>query len=468
MSETFSLPPSDVAAEQGVLGCCLLDAENIAPCLERFVVDGGRTREVFYDLRHQVIFEVLCFLRLGGIAVNIITVQDELRKRQALDQVGGIPYLASLENATPSSHNLESYLGIVWEKYIARRFIADSTRAQQLIYEKNGITEGGIAHVEQSMKEWTQLATRSRGITPSDLKRPVDFGDGVFNLWFRKNKEEEGWKIPFSFPWNVRRHEMTLVGGEDGSGKSIFTGHLAVNLIKQGLKGCIASLEVPSDKTLYMLTRQTLGQGPFFDETPENQKRVARAMAFLNEGLWIYDFVGITQWRYLLEVFRYAREKEKVDFFILDSVMRIGIPEDDLAQQSLAAAEFAGFTVTTGAHLMVVHHFNKSSDGAAKMKITGSKRWSDNANNVVSIKRNMEKSRQLGDLQARRDAGTLSRDTFEKEAGHYRAEHDTYFALEKQRYAGSIQNGAKRLWFDAQCSQQFRDGYADMMVDYLL
>jgi replicative DNA helicase len=461
------LPPHDFAAEQGVLGCCLMDAANIQPCLERFVVDAGSTREVFYDLRHQLIFEVLCFLKQQNKAVDLITVVDEVRKRQALEQVGGVAYLAALENATPTSHNLESYLGIVWEKYIARRYIADSTRAQQLILQQNGITEGNIAGVENAMREWKQLATRSSGITPTDLKKPVDFGDGVFDLWFQKNKEEEGWEIPFSFPFRVRRYEMTLLAGEDGSGKSIFTGHLAVHLIKQGLKGMVASFEEKTTKTLHRMTRQTLGQGPFLPETVENQKKIAKAMAFLNGGMWIYDFVGITDWRYLLDVMRYAREKEGVDFFVVDSVMRIGIPEDDLASQSLAAAQFAGFTVNTGAHVFVLHHFNKSSDGGAKAKITGSKRWSDNANNVIGIARNMDKARRLAMVKADLDAGNMSLETYNKEVSEQIPEFDTNFILEKQRYAGTIQNGAKKLWFDFSGSQQFRDRYTDRPFDYL-
>jgi replicative DNA helicase len=461
------LPPHNFEAEQGVLGCCLLDAANIRTCLERFAVEGGRTREVFYDLRHQLIFEVLCWFAFEEKPVDIITVTDELRKRQVLEQVGGIPYLSALEGATPSSHNLESYLGIVWEKYIARQFIARTTTAQSAIYDMNGITEGGIAHVEQELKDWTTLATRSRGITPQDLKRPADFGDGVFNLWFKKNKEEEGWEIPFSFPWKVRRNEMTLVGGEDGSGKSIFTGQLAVNLIKQGLRGCIASLEVPSDKTLWMLTRQVLGQGPFLWENEQNMARVAKAMAFLNSGIWLYDFVGITEWRHLLDVFRYAREKEAVDFFILDSVMRIGIPEDDLATQSLAAAEFAGFTVQTGAHLFVVHHFNKSKEGGIKAKITGSKRWSDNSNNVTEMRRNYSKGKKVSELLARLESKQIDEKMFEEEMAKLRTETDATFLLDKQRYAGSIQNGSKHLWFD-HGSLQYRDQMSQGNLDYLL
>jgi replicative DNA helicase len=91
------LPPHDEGAEQGVLGCCLLSSQNIPKCLEKFAVDGGRTREVFYDLRHQCIFEALCELYLEGKGVDTITLQGRLRDKGELDQVGGVVYLMGLE-----------------------------------------------------------------------------------------------------------------------------------------------------------------------------------------------------------------------------------------------------------------------------------------------------------------------------------------------------------------------------------
>ena len=48
------LPPHSPEGEQGVLGCVLLSPnECMGECIEKFK-DG---EEVFYDLRHQTIFE---------------------------------------------------------------------------------------------------------------------------------------------------------------------------------------------------------------------------------------------------------------------------------------------------------------------------------------------------------------------------------------------------------------------------
>ena len=48
-------PPHDTAAEQGVLGCILLDPEENLP------VCSGKVKDetVFYDLRHRAIYSAL-------------------------------------------------------------------------------------------------------------------------------------------------------------------------------------------------------------------------------------------------------------------------------------------------------------------------------------------------------------------------------------------------------------------------
>jgi KaiC/GvpD/RAD55 family RecA-like ATPase len=461
--EVDRLPPHDEEAEQGVLGCCLLGGgEAVRMCLERF-----GSVEVFYDLRHQVIFGALVRLFTAGKGIDVVLLVGVLRDGNELDGVGGAPYLSALEDVVPSAANLPYYLERVWEKFLARQLVARTTRIASEVYERNGISEGGVARVERELEEWRALASRGSGITPQDLKRPGEFGDGVFGLFFRRKAEEEGWEIPFAFPWRVRRHELTIVSGEDGSGKSMFLLQMAVCLMRQGLKGCIASLEVPSEKTLWMMMRQLLGIGPHVAATEENERRLAGAVAWLNARMWMYDYVGITDWRLLLDVFRYGREKEGVDFFVVDSVMRIGIAEDDLATQSLAAAEFAGFTVQTGAHLFLVQHQNKSKDGHLKSRITASKRWTDNANNITEMRRNEKKGEKVTELEERKRTGQIDEAKFQEEMGRLRGDWDAKFVLGKQRYPGTVQNGSKHLWFDRECLQ-FRDRLEDAPVDYLL
>src|SRR3954471_24656416 len=87
------LPPHSPEAEMGVLGCVLISPnECMGECIEK-LKNGG---EVFYDLRHQTIFAALAEMYDARIGIDVITLQQRLKDKQLLEQVGGIAYLSSL------------------------------------------------------------------------------------------------------------------------------------------------------------------------------------------------------------------------------------------------------------------------------------------------------------------------------------------------------------------------------------
>ena len=86
------LPPHSPEAEQGVLGCVLLSPNDcMGECIERFKAGT----EVFYDLRHQTIFSMLVEMYDSREAIDLITLQQRLKNKQLLEEVGGITYLAA-------------------------------------------------------------------------------------------------------------------------------------------------------------------------------------------------------------------------------------------------------------------------------------------------------------------------------------------------------------------------------------
>ena len=74
------LPPHSPEAEMGVLGCVLLSPnECMGECIEKFKAGG----EVFYDLRHQTIFTILAEMYDRREAIDVITVQQQLKNKQS-------------------------------------------------------------------------------------------------------------------------------------------------------------------------------------------------------------------------------------------------------------------------------------------------------------------------------------------------------------------------------------------------
>ena len=134
------LPPHSPEAEQGVLGCVLLSPNDcIGECVEKFKAGA----EVFYDLRHQTIFETVTEMYDAREAIDIITLQQRLKDKQRLEEVGGLAYLNALpDNRTPPlAANLSYYSGdrcCSRAKYVLRKMIQTCSEVVSRVHDHEG------------------------------------------------------------------------------------------------------------------------------------------------------------------------------------------------------------------------------------------------------------------------------------------------------------------------------------------
>src|SRR3989475_833912 len=160
------LPPHSPEAEQGVLGCVLLSPNDcMGECIEKFKSGA----EVFYDLRHQTIFSALAEMYDGREAIDIITLQQRLKNKQLLEEVGGIPYLAGLPDTVPSSANLAYYLDIVQEKYLLRKMIHTCTDVVSRVYDYEGEVDALMDEVERDILRISESRVQSHTDTIKEL-----------------------------------------------------------------------------------------------------------------------------------------------------------------------------------------------------------------------------------------------------------------------------------------------------------
>ncbi|MBI4055808.1 MAG: replicative DNA helicase [Elusimicrobia bacterium] len=123
------LPPQSLEAEMAVLGSMLIDAEAIAKA-----IDWVREKD-FYRPAHRRIFSALLKLFEGQEGVDVVTVGEELKRNQVLEEVGGISYLTELIHSVSTAAHVEHYAKIVREKSVLRDLIAASTRIVTQCYE---------------------------------------------------------------------------------------------------------------------------------------------------------------------------------------------------------------------------------------------------------------------------------------------------------------------------------------------
>ena len=236
------LPPNAPDMERGVLGCVLLSPnECMGECLEKIRGDG---KEVFYDLRHQTIFEALVEMYDAREAIDVITLQQRLKDRQLLEQVGGLAYLAQLQDAVPSAANLAYYLDIVREKFLLRKMIATCTDVVGRVYDYEGEVDALMDEVERDVLRISEARVQGAVLSTKEL---VGKAIGTIEHYFNRQGSLNGLATGFAdldrMTDGLHGSEMIVIAARPSMGKTSLAMNIAEHVVlEQKLPAAVFSL----------------------------------------------------------------------------------------------------------------------------------------------------------------------------------------------------------------------------------
>lgn len=238
-----------------------------------------------------------------------------------------------------------------------------------------------------------------------------------------------------------RPGEVTLWGGMNGHGKSLALGQVCLGLVGQKRIICIASMEMKPATTLARICRQAYG-GPLPDA-----EFIREFHAITNRRLWLYDQQGGVKPAKMLAVVRYCADQLKVDHFVIDSLMKCGMGEDDYNGQKAFLDSLTAIARDCGIHIHLVAHSRKGRDEYAppgKMDVKGTGAITDQVDNVLTVWRNKGKE---FDIQAGKHDKTT--------------DPDALIICDKQR--NGEWEGRIPLWFHAPSQQFIETGIGEYM-----
>ncbi|THD01477.1 replicative DNA helicase [Panacagrimonas perspica] len=163
--------PYSIETEQAVLGGLLLDNRAWNDIADRL------GEQDFYRADHQLIWRGICELIGAAKPCDFVTLTEHLRLRGQLEEAGGLSYLGTLANETPSAANVMAYADLVRERSVLRSLIAAGGDIAEMGYRPDGReTAELIDHAEQAV-----FAIRERGAkAKSDYFRMPAVLDQVF------------------------------------------------------------------------------------------------------------------------------------------------------------------------------------------------------------------------------------------------------------------------------------------------
>ena len=121
--------PQNITAEQNVLSAMLIDTHAADIVAERL------QPEDFYRPSHQIICRAIFRLHGRNEPVDLVTVTEELKKENRLEDVGDISYLTLLANVAPTAANVKYHARIVEEKSLLRQMVESGTAIAAMGYE---------------------------------------------------------------------------------------------------------------------------------------------------------------------------------------------------------------------------------------------------------------------------------------------------------------------------------------------
>jgi len=240
------LPPHSIEAEQGVLGCVLLSPNDcMGISIEKFKAGS----DVFYDLRHRHIYELLAEMYDRKEAIDLLTVQQRLKDRNRLEAVGGLAYLSSLPDAVPSAANLTYYIDIVREKHLLRRMIHTCTGVVARVYEQEDEVDALLDEIERDVLRISEERVES---STSSIKELVHKAINTIEVYHQRQGTLTGIATGFidldKMTCGLHAGEMIVIAARPSMGKTSLAMNIAEHVaVEQRLPVGVFSLEMTAE-----------------------------------------------------------------------------------------------------------------------------------------------------------------------------------------------------------------------------
>lgn len=248
--DQYRTPPNSKEAEDGVLGALLINNDAFSR------IDGIIEEQDFYSYANRLIFNAIKTLMRQGKPADVITVYEFLQEKGVDDKdTGGIEYINSLADFTPSAANIVRYAEIIRDRSVRRQLITvggeisteamnpgakeakellDEAQAKVLgISDKLSRDKSGLQKIDIVLAQYTeQLKTLASVEREGDV---TGVSTGFVDLDNKTSGFHDG--------------ELIIIAGRPAMGKTALALNIAQHVgVVLGLPVGIFSMEMTSDQ----------------------------------------------------------------------------------------------------------------------------------------------------------------------------------------------------------------------------
>jgi replicative DNA helicase len=244
------VPPHSLEAEIAVLGSMLIDKEALVIALEKL------SKEDFYKDAHSIIFETIKNMHLRNIAIDFVTLTEELKKMKVIDRIGGAGYITSLVELVTTSANVEHYIKVVSEKSLLRKMIKVGTTMIEESYSENKDVNDILNLAEENVFRLSRDRDKKSFLSVDKV-----VGETLERIQKLHRHEPDLGIVPTGFKTlderlagGLHKSNFIIIAGRPGMGKTSFAMNIVANAaIRNKIPVGIFSLEMSATELMFRL-----------------------------------------------------------------------------------------------------------------------------------------------------------------------------------------------------------------------
>jgi replicative DNA helicase len=236
--------PASFDAERSILGGIILDNAAFYECADlsvsSFALDS-----------HQLIFRRIADMMTGGQTVDLLTLSEELRRRKEIESIGGVAYLASLQEGRPHRLSVLPDVDIVREKQILREAIAVCSKGIARAADQGEDAALLVADIDRQLLEIAQGSSSEASLA----SRTESAFDELLALRERKVEPSisTGIKRLDHIIGGYKRKRLYIVAGRPSMGKTSLMIEAAIQHCLRGIRTRLVSLEMTGEELLHRI-----------------------------------------------------------------------------------------------------------------------------------------------------------------------------------------------------------------------
>lgn len=293
------------------------------------------TAEDFYRADHQLIFRAIAELCGSHKPCDFITLCEHLRHHNKLEDAGGVSYLGTLANDTPSAANVLAYVEIVRERAVLRTLIAAGSDIAEMGFRPDGRTHTDL--IDLAEQKVFAIRNKSQHAKSSWHTMPL-LMDKVEER-IEKMRANEGGLAGLSTGFTeldklttgLHPGDLVILAGRPSMGKTSLALNIAEHVaLYEKKSAAVFSMEMPADqlalRVLSSFARIDMGKLRSGELEDRDWDRLVSQGGLVREAPLYIDDTGALSPLELRARARRMKQRHDIQLIVIDYIQLMQVP----------------------------------------------------------------------------------------------------------------------------------------------